>query len=127
MNESDGTGDRDEMAADRTDLAEDRTMLANERTFAGWARTALASIGVGLGFQALFKQTEPTWVARVIASIFVALGIYLIWKAESRARELIGRLEQHRIKTTAKRSFRIMAVAVTAGAVLLLVAVWLLI
>ena len=46
------------LAEDRTDLAEDRTALANERTFAGWARTAMAAIGIGLAFNALFKAME---------------------------------------------------------------------
>ena len=49
------TEDRTAKASTRTDLAEDRTLLANERTFAGWTRTSLACIGVGLGFQAIFQ------------------------------------------------------------------------
>ncbi|HEY9553776.1 DUF202 domain-containing protein [Allosphingosinicella sp.] len=40
-------------------MAEDRTVLANERTFAGWVRTGLATIAIGLGFSALFRQMEP--------------------------------------------------------------------
>ena len=53
----------EELARDRTDLAEDRTILANERTFAGWMRTGLATIGIALGFQALFGRVDPTWAA----------------------------------------------------------------
>ena len=77
--------DRTELAENRTDLAEDRTLLANERTFSGWARTAMASIGVGLGFNALFKAVHPTWFAKGIASVFILLGIFLIVAAERRA------------------------------------------
>ncbi len=47
----------------RTDLAEDRTILANERTFAGWMRTALACVAIGVGFHALFPKLEPAVVA----------------------------------------------------------------
>lgn len=118
------SGGRNALAEDRTDLAEDRTLLANERTFAGWARTALAAIGVGIGFQAVFQETEPTWVAKLIATIFVLVGIYVIWKAERQAASVIGRMDQHQVSRMPGSSFRIMAVAVTAGAVLLLVAVW---
>ncbi|MBB3991179.1 DUF202 domain-containing protein [Croceicoccus naphthovorans] len=46
----------DDHAERKTDLAEDRTLLANERTFAGWVRTGLASVGIGLGFHALFEK-----------------------------------------------------------------------
>ena len=52
--------DKQHLAEERTDLAEDRTILANERTYAGWMRTGFAAIAVGLGFQALFAQMEPT-------------------------------------------------------------------
>ena len=41
--------EREALAESRTDLAEDRTVLANERTFAGWVRTGLATVGIGLG------------------------------------------------------------------------------
>ena len=50
---------RTSFAEDRTDWAEDRTAMANERTFAGWMRTALAAIGIGIGFNALFDKLEP--------------------------------------------------------------------
>ena len=58
--------DKNVLAEDRTDLAEDRTLLANERTFSGWARTAMASIGIGIGFNALFAKVEPSWVAKAM-------------------------------------------------------------
>ena len=70
-------GGKNDLAEDRTDLAEDRTLLANERTFSGWARTALASIGIGIGFNALFKPVEPTWVAKAIATLFLLLAAFL--------------------------------------------------
>ena len=77
--------DQQHLALDRTDLAEDRTVLANERTFASWCRTALGSVGIGLAFHALFLRMEPNWVPRGIATIFLAIGIYLFISAERRA------------------------------------------
>ena len=71
---ADDTPSRSDLAEDRTDLAEDRTLLANERTFSGWARTALATVGIGLGFHVLFEALEPAWVAKAIATLFVALA-----------------------------------------------------
>ena len=64
--------DRNELAEDRTHWAEDRTSLANERTFAGWMRTGMAAIGVAIGLKAVFGAFEPTWMAKAVASIFLA-------------------------------------------------------
>ena len=124
--QSDKQSNKTELAEDRTDFAEDRTVLANERTFSGWARTALASIGIGIGFNALFKLVEPDWVAKAIATIFVLLGIFLIVAAERRASAVQARLHAHRITALAATNFRVMAIAISVGALALVIAIWLL-
>ena len=118
------TPGKTELAEDRTDLAEDRTLLANERTFSGWARTAMASIGIGIGFNALFKLVEPTWVAKAIATIFILLGIFLTISAERRAASVQRRLDAHNVANIAGINFRIMSLAISTGAVALLIAIW---
>ena len=75
---------REKLAEARTDMAEDRTILANERTFAGWMRTGLAAVGIGLGFNALFQRIEPAWVPKAIATIILAIGIFIFVSAERR-------------------------------------------
>ncbi|MFK3891462.1 YidH family protein [Sphingomonas sp. NPDC079357] len=115
---------RTDLAEDRTDLAEDRTLLANERTFSGWARTATACIGIGLGFSALFKPVEPTCVAKSIATLFILLGIFLVIAAERRARGLHERLTAHHVNGVTTINFRVMAAAISIGAVALIVAIW---
>ena len=87
--------ERTDLAQDRTDWAEDRTVLANERTYAGWMRTGLASAGLGLGFQAIFRATEPTWLAKAGASIFLAIAVFIFWEAYRHAREVKQRLASH--------------------------------
>ncbi len=124
MSELHQGGDRNAMAEDCTDLAEDRTLMANERTFAGWARTALAAIGIGLGFQALFREVEPTWVAKLIASLFIALGVYILWQAERRASAVVERMSTHHVEVQGGASFRVMAIVGSTGAVLLMAAIW---
>ena len=79
------TEDRKALAAERTDYAEDRTVLANERTFAGWLRTGLAAMGVGVGFNALFGRLEPDWVPKAIATLLLAIAIVIFFAAERRA------------------------------------------
>jgi putative membrane protein len=113
-------------AQHRTDLAEDRTILANERTFASWFRTGFAAVGIGLGFQALFVKMEPSWVPRVIATLFLLLGIFLFVSAEMRACEVLQRLKAHEVKSFRNARLRLMTTVATLGVLALIAAMWLL-
>ena len=119
--------DRDELAENRTDLAEDRTALANERTFAGWTRTAMAAIGIGLAFNALFNAMEPAWAPKAIASVFILLAIFLIYMAERRACAISNRLDTHSVKDMSTMNIRLIAVAIGLGATALIAGIWLLV
>lgn len=88
--------DRTELADERTDLAEDRTLMANERTFAGWMRTGLAAVGIGLGFNALFGRLEPWWLPRGIATAFILIGIFIFYSAQRHGRKVLDRMDSHR-------------------------------
>jgi putative membrane protein len=109
----------------RTDLAEDRTILANERTFAGWVRTALACIAIGIGFHALFQTMQPTWVPRGIATAFLLLAILLVVVAEWRAAAVMKRLSTHIVSTARPINLRIIASIIALGAAALIGAIWL--
>lgn len=111
-------------ADDRTDLAEDRTLLAHERSFAGWMRTGMAAVGVGLGFKALFQTMEPAWAPKTIASIFLLLAAFIFISAERRARRAIERLEAHRVAALAPVRLRLMAWALTSATLALGVTIW---
>lgn len=119
--------ERSEMAEERTYFAEDRTLLANERTFAGWSKTSFASIGLGLGFQALFRSAEPVWVPKCVATLFILLGILVIWLAKIRAVRLLGERSGNHVNLTSRRTFRILAVSVSAGGLALIASIWFLI
>ncbi len=118
---------KSELAQDRTDLAEDRTLLANERTFSGWARTSLAAIGVGLGFNALFGKIEPFWVPRAIATLFILVGVLVIVMAERRACAVMARLSAHQVTELPAMNLRLIAIVFAIGAVALIVGLWTLI
>lgn len=120
----DDAASKSDMAQDRTNLAEDRTLLANERTFSGWARTSLATIGIGVGFNALFRTLEPAWAPKVIATVFVVLGIVIIWMAERRACRVQHRLTAHEITTLPSLNLRLIAIIFTIGAIALIVGIW---
>lgn len=118
--------DRTDFAEDRTDFAEDRTSLANERTFAGWMRTGLAALAVGIGFQALFRSMEPVWVPKALATLFVLISIFIFVTAERRGCRVVERLDTHEVRNAPRRDMRIMAAALSLGAAALIAALWLL-
>jgi putative membrane protein len=98
--------------------------LANERTFSGWVRTAMAAIGIGVGFNALFGPMHPTWVPKAIATGFILLAIFMIVAAERRARALNQRLTAHQVKDITGKALQIITLAIGAGALCLIGAIW---
>ena len=113
-------------AEDRTDWAEDRTIMALERTFAGWMRTAFAAIAIGIGFRALFGEFDPPWLARAIATMFIGLAIVFAISAERRACHAFQRLSSHAVDSPKLPNIRFIAYAISLGAGLLIVALWVL-
>jgi len=77
--------DSNELAKKRTDWAEDRTMLANERTFSSWMGTGLGTVAIAIGLKAVFGAADPTWVAKALASMFLAVAILIYWLAQRQA------------------------------------------
>lgn len=118
---------RRDMARDRTDFAEDRTILAHERSFAGWMRTGMAAVGIGLGFNALFRSLEPDWVAKAIATAFLLVAIYIFLSADRRARRILGNLDAHSVSELKPLRIRLLAWMLSAATIALVGAIWLLI
>ena len=108
------------------ELAEDRTLLAGERTFAGWTRTSLGCIAVGVGFHALFFKLQPAWVPRAIASLFLLLAAVIVWLAARRAAAVVRRLRPHVVVSARRVNLTLIAGAISLGAAALAVAVWVL-
>ncbi|RJY09716.1 YidH family protein [Aurantiacibacter aquimixticola] len=113
-------------AENRTNWAEDRTIMALERTFAGWMRTAFAAIAIGIGFRALFGEFDPPWLARVIATMFIALAVIFAISAERRACKAFERLSSHAVDSPKLPNIRLVAWSIAAGAALLIIALWVL-
>lgn len=114
----------DDAVKARVELAEDRTLLANERTFAGWLRTGLAAVGIGVGFHALFQRMEPTWVPRAIATLFLLVALAVVVAAERRARAVMERLDAHVVVGARRMNLRLITMAMAAGTVALIAAIW---
>jgi len=114
----------EDRSVERTDLAEDRTILANERTFAGWMRTGMAAVGIGIAFNALFQKLEPTWLPKAIATLFLMVGIYTFVAAERRASAVLKRLDPHEIETFKPVRLRLMTTVLALATASLAVAIW---
>ena len=89
-------GDEENNAKARTDLAEDRTVQATERTFYGSLRTSFGAIAVAIGLQAFFRDFEPPWLARGIATFFLLLAAAIAFSANRSARDAMDRLTAHK-------------------------------
>lgn len=116
--------ERTDLAQNRTELAEDRTVLAHERSFAGWVRTGMAAVGLGLGFNALFRTMEPSWMPKAIATSFLLTAIYVFVSAERRARAIIAKLEPHNVTVLRPMRIRLLAWALAAASAALVAALW---
>jgi putative membrane protein len=115
-----------ELAKDRTDWAEDRTILANERTFAGWMRTGMASLAVAIGLRAVFGAFEPTWAAKLVATIFVIAAVYIFWAAHASATKTLDRLHDHHANAQPNRRMQLMAVIFSVASIAVGVILWML-
>ncbi len=125
MDEHETTDDKTRWAEERTDWAEDRTVLANERTFAGWMRTGLAAVGIGLATKAIFRVAEPTWVAKLAASGFIAVGILIFYFAWRNGRGVLDRLDAHVARPLPRRHLGAVAGLFGLASLVVMVVLWL--
>jgi putative membrane protein len=58
----------------------------------------MAAVGIGLGFNALFVELQPSWAPKALASSFLLIAIFIFVSAERRARRVTSRLEAHAIE-----------------------------
>ena len=105
--------DENDHANSRTKWAEDRTIMANERTFSSWMGTGLGAVGIAIGLRAVFGAFEPTWVAKLVASLFLAVAILIYWSAQRQARKTLARLSEHDAEAHTGKGFTRLAIAMT--------------
>jgi putative membrane protein len=105
-----------DMAERRTRWAEDRTVLANERTFASWMGTGMAAIGVALGLKAVFSAFEPTWVPRLVSTIFITVSILIFWAARRNSVKMMRRLNAHSAEPQTTARMTLIASILSVGA-----------
>lgn len=116
--------DRDSLAESRTDWAEDRTIMANERTFAGWTRTGMAAVGIGIAFHALFQQLEPAWLPKVLATCFIVVGVVIFWLARRKSCAVLQRMSAHRAKPIPSSQMNLITALASIASIGLAIGLW---
>ncbi|WP_121024501.1 YidH family protein [Litoreibacter meonggei] len=116
--------DNQDLAEERTDWAEDRTIMANERTFASWMGTGLGAIGVAIGLKAVFGDFDPTWAAKIVASMFLIVAILIFWSAQKQATKTWERLTETHAEATPSRNFRFLALLMSLAAAAVGAVLW---
>ncbi len=91
--------------------------MGNQRTFSGWMATGLGAIGVAIGMKAVFGAFEPTWAAKVVATIFLVIAIVLFRAARRQACKTRKRLNDTDAESAPGESCTTLATMMTFGAI----------
>ena len=117
-------GDSEDLAENRTAMAEDRTLMANERTYSSWTGTGLGCIGIGLGVQAIFKETDPTWIAKLAATLFMLAALAFFFAAWRNACGTLQRLQEHDAAPASRKQLTRISLALCVGTLLVTLILW---
>ena len=112
------------LAQDRTDWAEDRTVQANERTFAGWMRTGLASVGVGIAIHAIYGKVNMAWLAKSASTLFICIGIGIFLIAYNTAKKLLERLDANDAEPIPRSNMLMICGALSTASLVLIGILW---
>lgn len=116
--------EEEKLAQHRTRLSEDRTLMANERTFASWVGAGLGCVGIALGIQAIFRETEPTWIAKMAATVFMATAVLVFLSSRLNARRALERLESHEATPVSRKQLDVIVAILCIGALLITAILW---
>jgi putative membrane protein len=116
--------EEEEDAERRTHWAEDRTILANERTFSSWMGLGLTAVGIAIGLKPAFGVTKPTWVAKLVASLFLGIAIAVYWLARNQACKTLGRLRERDAEPMPLRNLTLPASLMTVATVAVGAVLW---
>ncbi len=110
--------DKEEESAEKQrNWAEDRTILANERTFSAWMGAGMGAVGVAIGLKAVFRAIDPEWAGKSVATMFLLIAIIIFWTSRQQAVETYSRLTETDAEALPKKSFTMLATAMTIATV----------
>lgn len=77
----------------------------------------MASLGIAIGLSAVFKEAEPTWVAKSVAMIFVVIALIIFQMARRAACKVQSRLDSHRAEPPGTGGIAMITTVFSIGAV----------
>lgn len=116
--------ERTEKAQARTNWAEDRTLLANERTFSSRIGLVLGCLGLAIGLQGVFKAVEPTWIAKIVATLFVIVAIFVALASFRNSKKMLDRLNSHSAEPASSRGLLLVSSICATGSIGVLAIIW---
>ncbi|WP_333683703.1 YidH family protein [Pontibaca methylaminivorans] len=117
--------DKSDLSEIRTGWSEDRVLLSNERTFGSWMRTGMSSLVVGIGLQAVFHSMEPVWIAKIAASLFIAIAIMIFLIAAFHDSRAQRRINEHDVESMPAGRMWLIAVTLSVASLLVAMILWL--
>ena len=98
--------------------------MSSERSFSSWIGTALGAVGVAIGFNAVFGELTPTWLPKLVATLFLLVGLVFTWSARNRACTIRDKLREHDSQTGGKISFSLISSLVSGAIISTGVVLW---
>lgn len=86
--------------------------------------TGLGAIGMAIGLKVRLGAFEPTWAAKLVASLFLGVAIAIVWSARSQACKTHARLHERDIKATPTRNDTMLASIMTFAALAKGIILW---
>ncbi len=88
--------------------------------------TGLGALAVALGLQALFRDFEPTWAAKAVASVFVIAALCIFWSGHRSAVSTLTRLDGHKTVSLSRRRMAFLSALLCLAALAVGATLWLL-
>ena len=70
----------------------------------------MAAVAGAIGLGDVFREFEPTWVAKSVSSVFIVAALYVYWAAQASAAETQKRLDDHHANPQPNGRLKILAV-----------------
>ncbi len=84
----------------------------------------MAAVGVAIGLKAVFGAFEPTWAAKLVASIFLLAAVVTFWSARRQALKTFQRLKETDAEAQPSRSYTALAAILTLATFLTGAILW---
>ena len=86
--------------------------------------TGLACVGVAIGLHAVFGSTDPKWLAKLVASVFLVTALAIFWAAVRQACKTYTRLNDSEVEVQGAQVFKRIGVMMSIGTLGVGIVLW---